>query len=175
MDSSPSPWRLSCSSSPARPRIRGRERDATRAERPEPALSFVSLDVALLASVAAIFVLTLFPIDDATEVQLVPFGDIAEALTPPLQAEEPAHGDGERPAFVPFGVVLALRGFRLGAAALLGFALSSAVELTQLLFVSGRTTSVDDLLLNTLGCGAWPRVGDTLAACAARDVTLLAP
>jgi glycopeptide antibiotics resistance protein len=111
----------------------------------------VSLDVALIASVAAIVVLTLFPIDDPTDVQLVPLGDITDALTPPVEAERLLTEMANVLLFVPLGVVFALRGFRLGAAAGLGLALSAAVELTQLLVVSGRTTSVDDLLLNTLG------------------------
>jgi glycopeptide antibiotics resistance protein len=111
----------------------------------------VSLDVALVASVAAILVLTLFPIEDATDVQLVPLGDISDALTPPVEAERLLIETANVLLFVPVGVVLGLRGLRLGATAAVGLALSAGVELTQLLLVSGRTTSVDDLLLNTLG------------------------
>ena len=123
----------------------------------------VSLDVALVASFAAIFVLTLFPIEDATDIQLVPLGDITDALTPPVEAERYLR-DGKRPALRAPRRRLGLRGLRLGAAAALGLALSAGVELTQLLLVSGRTTSVDDLLLNTLGRRAGIRLAGPLTA-----------
>ena len=113
-------------------------------------LQSISLDVALATSVAAILVLTLFPIDDEKEVQLLPLGDIVEALMPPVDAARLLAETANILLFVPFGAVLVLRGFRIGKTAVIGFALSAAVECAQLL-VSGRTTSVDDLLLNTLG------------------------
>ena len=53
--------------------------------------------------------------------------------------------------FLPFGASLGLRGFSIRKTALYGFVLSAAVEGAQLLFVSGRTTSLDDVLLNSLG------------------------
>ena len=53
--------------------------------------------------------------------------------------------------FLPFGAALALRGFSIGKTVLYGFVLSAAVEGAQLLFVSGRWTSADDVLLNSLG------------------------
>jgi len=53
--------------------------------------------------------------------------------------------------FLPFGAALALRGFSIGKTAVYGFVFSAAVESAQFLFISGRTTSVDDVLLNSLG------------------------
>lgn len=111
----------------------------------------VALDVALVACVTATLVLTLAPIDDPTDVQLLPFGDVVDALTPPVDAEKLLTETANVLLFVPLGAVLGLRGFRLGATAAIGLGLSAVVELTQLVLVSGRTTSVDDLLLNTLG------------------------
>ncbi len=55
--------------------------------------------------------------------------------------------------FLPFGAALALRGFSIGKTAVYGFVFSAAVESAQFLFISGRTTSVDDVLLNSLGAG----------------------
>ena len=52
--------------------------------------------------------------------------------------------------FAPLGAVLRARGAELGQATVRGLALSLAIELTQL-GIPGRTTSVDDVLLNTLG------------------------
>lgn len=52
--------------------------------------------------------------------------------------------------FAPLGAVLRFRDTELRWAALAGAALSTAVEAAQLV-VPGRTTSVDDVLLNTLG------------------------
>jgi glycopeptide antibiotics resistance protein len=111
----------------------------------------ISLNVALVASVAAILALTLYPIDGEKQIQLVPFGDIVEALMPPVDATRLLSETANVLLFVPFGAVLNLRGFRMGKTAVVGFALSASVESAQLLFVSGRTTAVDDLLLNTLG------------------------
>ena len=52
--------------------------------------------------------------------------------------------------FAPLGAVLRARGVELGQATARGLALSFAIELAQL-GIPGRTTSVDDVLLNTLG------------------------
>ena len=111
----------------------------------------ISLDVALAASVAAILVLTLAPLDDEKDVQLLPFSDIVEALMPPVHTWRLLTTAANVLLFVPFGAVLGLRGFRIGKTAVIAFALSAAVESAQLLLVSGRTTSINDLLLNTLG------------------------
>jgi glycopeptide antibiotics resistance protein len=53
--------------------------------------------------------------------------------------------------FIPFGVALGLRGLGIGKSALLALLVSAAFECAQFLFVPGRTTSVDDVLLNVTG------------------------
>jgi glycopeptide antibiotics resistance protein len=99
---------------------------------------------------AAIAVLTLAPVRRDNEVRLRPFSDIGEALLGPdigLQVGTAANVL----LFLPFGAALRLRGYGIGTTAVLGLLVSAAVEGAQLLFISGRTTSVDDLLLNTTG------------------------
>jgi VanZ like protein len=103
---------------------------------------------------AAIFAFTLVPIAADNDVELVPLGDLVEAVS---------RSDSGRLAgyvlesianvllFMPFGAALAWRGIPLSKAIGYGLALSVGIELAQLLIVSGRTTSVDDVLLNTLG------------------------
>jgi glycopeptide antibiotics resistance protein len=61
---------------------------------------------------------------------------------------------------MPFGAALRLRGVGVAEAVLFGLLLSTIVEGTQLLLVSGRTTSTDDLLLNMFGAA----VGNALAS-----------
>jgi glycopeptide antibiotics resistance protein len=107
-------------------------------------------NAALVASVAAIAVLTLAPVQQDNDVRLRPFSEIGEAFLEPdlgLLLESAANVL----LFVPFGAALRLRGLGIGTTALLGLLVSAAIEGAQLLFVSGRTTSVDDLLLNTTG------------------------
>jgi glycopeptide antibiotics resistance protein len=107
-------------------------------------------NVALAAFVAAIAALTLFPIQQDSEVRLRPFSEIGEALLGPdfgLLLETAANVI----LFLPLGVALRLRGLGIGTTALVGLVVSGAIEGVQLLFVSGRTTSIDDLLLNTTG------------------------
>ena len=53
--------------------------------------------------------------------------------------------------FVPFGAALGLYDVSLRAALLAGAVLSGAVEVVQFVVVPGRTSSVDDLVLNTVG------------------------
>jgi glycopeptide antibiotics resistance protein len=107
-------------------------------------------NVVLAASLIAIGVLTLLPEQSDNEVRLRPFSDIGEALFGPdksLLLETAANVL----LFLPFGAALRLRGLGIGRTALLGLLVSAFVEGAQLLVISGRTASVDDLLLNTLG------------------------
>jgi glycopeptide antibiotics resistance protein len=53
--------------------------------------------------------------------------------------------------FVPFGAALALSRLSTRRSILCGLVLSISIELAQLLVIPGRTASVDDVLLNTLG------------------------
>jgi glycopeptide antibiotics resistance protein len=126
-------------------------------------------NVALTMSVAAIAVVTLLPIDGDREVQLWPFGEIRQALS----------GDDNRLLlesvanillFVPLGVAVRLRGLGIGVGVLIGFLASAAVEAAQWAVVSGRTVSVDDVLLNTVGVAVghlalsrWKPIVDELA------------
>ena len=114
-------------------------------------LESLSVLLALAATVAATLLLTLAPMDASEHhVRLVPLSDLVEALTPPDRTRllEKAFNVV---LFLPLGAALALRGLSLGRTVLVATAFSAAVELTQAVFVTGRTTSFDDVLFNTLG------------------------
>lgn len=126
-----------------------RGRDGSRARRLASRPIWVNL--ALIASVAGIMALTLNPRSEDNNIQLVPLGDIVAALESPVDETVLLAAAANVLLFMPFGAALNMCGLSLPKTALLGFALTVCVEGAQLLFVSGRTTSVDDLLLNTLG------------------------
>jgi glycopeptide antibiotics resistance protein len=84
------------------------------------------------------------------DVRLRPFSEIGEAFLEP-DLELLLGTAANVLLFLPFGAALRLRGLGIGTTALLGLLVSAVIEGAQLLFVSGRTTSVDDLLLNTTG------------------------
>lgn len=109
------------------------------------------LDLALLASVAGILALTLNPKNERNEIQLIPFGDLFDALLVPVDERLLLAAAANLLLFIPFGAALNMRGLSQGKTVLVAFGLTLCVEGAQLLFVSGRTTSVDDLLLNTIG------------------------
>jgi len=138
------------------PRPRTNDRDHT-----------ARLDLALLASVAAVIAVTLVPTHGGRDLQLVPLKDIIAAFTPPLQRSQVLGAAGNVFLFAPLGAVLRLRGLPLSRAVLAGMVFSTGIEVTQLL-VAGRTTSFDDVLLNTLGIV----IGHSVAARSTlRDVT----
>jgi len=124
--------------------------------KPHPA----RLDLALFASVAAIIAVTFVPTHGALDVHLMPLGDIIDALTPPLRRSLLLGVAGNVLLFAPLGAVLRFRGLALQKAVLAGVVFSAGIEVTQLL-VPGRTTSFDDVLLNTLGVV----LGHSVAAC----------
>ena len=95
--------------------------------------------------------LTLNPRSEDNNIQLIPLADLVAALESPVDETVLLAAAANVLLFLPFGAALNMRGLSLPKTALLGFALTVCVEGAQLLFVSGRTTSVDDLLLNTLG------------------------
>lgn len=68
--------------------------------------------------------------------------------------------------FLPGGVLFAALGHRWFTAGLFGFVGSLAIETTQYLVHSGRTSDINDLLSNTLGC----LTGFALAALATNAV-----
>ena len=108
------------------------------------------LDLALVASVAAVIAITLVPIHGEIDVQLTPLSELIAAFTPPLQRSDLLEVAGNIFLFAPLGAVLRFRGLPLNRAVLAGVAFSVAIELAQFV-VPGRTTSVDDVLLNALG------------------------
>ena len=112
--------------------------------------SRLPLGIALSCSVAAIFALTLVPTPGVNERQLVPIVHIIGGLRSPTDTDELLNVVGNTLLFLSLGAALCLLGFRVRTTVLIAFSLSALVEITQL-FVSGRTTSVDDVLLNTLG------------------------
>ena len=107
---------------------------------------------------ALIAVLTLTPIrgDDVIDgvIEVSELGDVLEALSESdtqfllgfvLEAA------ANILLFVPLGAALGLRGLSVGKTVGYGFLLSAAVEGTQWLLIPGRTTSLDDVVLNTFG------------------------
>ena len=98
----------------------------------------------LAAAVGAILAVTLVPTHHGNQVELVPFTrpDLVNAL-------------GNVLLFAPLGAVGFLRRWRFAKAVVVGLALSSSVEVAQLV-VPGRTTATEDVILNTLGAiGGW--------------------
>lgn len=112
--------------------------------------SRLPLGIALSCSLAAILALTLVPAPGANERHLVPFVHIIGGLRPPTATDVLLDVVGNALLLLPLGAGLGLLGFRVRTTVLIAFSLSALVEITQL-FVPGRTTSVDDVLLNTLG------------------------
>ena len=98
-----------------------------------------STTVALVATVVVIAALTLSPRSGSNDLQLHPFGDFV-----PVDAVE------NLLLFLPLGAALCLRRWTLHAAAATGLAFSASIELAQLV-VPGRTTSIDDVIFNSLG------------------------
>ncbi len=109
------------------------------------------VDLALVASVAGIVTLTLNPKSVHNGVQLVPFREVIHAFETPVDWSTLLATVANVVLFMPLGAALNMRRLTLGKTALLALALTICVEGAQLLFVSGRTTSVDDVVLNTLG------------------------
>ena len=106
--------------------------------------------IALACSIGAILMVTLTPEPGAeNELQLVPFihlgGSASETTRDVL-----GNIAGNTLLFVPLGAALCVLGLRIRTTILAASGLAALVEAAQLL-VPGRTTSVDDLLLNTLG------------------------
>jgi VanZ family protein len=111
-------------------------------------------NVFLLASLAFIVVLTLGPTGGDDVVEISELGDVVNAVGR-SDTSYLLHFSLEAAAnvllFMPLGAALYMRGLSIGRTALYGFVLSAAVEGAQLLLIPGRTTSLDDVLLNTLG------------------------
>ena len=110
----------------------------------------LSLRIALCASLAVIFAITLVPARGPNELQLLPLIRIVRGFTPPLDPAVVTNAIGNILLFLPLGAVLRLLGVRRRTTVLMAFCLSAAIEITQL-FIPGRTTSSDDVLCDTLG------------------------
>jgi glycopeptide antibiotics resistance protein len=112
-------------------------------------------NLAVGLSVLGILALTLFPTHQRRHVHLIPFGDIVGAFGPPIDRTRLLGMIANFFLFLPLGGALRWEGLSIRAAVLAACCLSTAVEITQWLVVPGRTTTVDDVLLNSLGalCG----------------------
>lgn len=119
------------------------------------ALTTVLIDMFLLLSVAGILIVTLFPrrivyAPVAARVQIIPFADVTN-ISPYVLIENIVFNIL---LFIPFGFFAS---WRLSSAKVLrrilpmGMCFSLCIELLQLLMPIGRSTTVDDIILNTLG------------------------
>ncbi len=96
----------------------------------------------------------------ATTVFLIPFADLWDSLRTSTPAFIVVQVGGNLLVLLALGIFAPIRFPALASLArlgLLGLAFSLAVELAQHAFVPGRVFSVDDVLLNALGCvvGGW--------------------
>jgi glycopeptide antibiotics resistance protein len=111
---------------------------------------FLQSNVALIASIAVIAVVTLTPMQGKNHLHLRPLDDVVAAFSPSLRRGRLVGLIGNVMLFAPLGAVLGVRGLKGLQVVIIGASLSTAIETTQL-FIPGRTTSADDVLLNTLG------------------------
>ena len=117
-------------------------------------LSSLLRTITLLASVALIAAFTLTPRSGDSLVQVSQLVDVVEALRDVDKGflrDFLLEATANVLLFMPFGAALRLRGLSIRMTALSGFVLSAAVECAQWRFVPGRTTSLDDVVLNTFG------------------------
>jgi len=108
----------------------------------------------LAASLCLILALTTSPKSRPSNVELLPLGDIVNGIRhghQGLLVEGIVESVANVALFVPLGAALALREWSIRRVALYAGVLSALIEGAQLLVISGRTASVGDVLLNTLG------------------------
>ena len=103
---------------------------------------------------ALIGALTLVPTGGDGKAEVSEVNDVAEAVREPdmrfllgFMLEAMAN----IALFVPFGAALRMRGYSIARTAGYGLLASTAVEAAQWLLIPGRTTSLDDVVLNALG------------------------
>jgi|GEM_PF-3546848 len=119
------------------------------------AVTTVIIDMFLLLSVVGILVVTLFPqrivyTPIASRVQLIPFADVTN-ISPYVLIENIVFNIF---LFLPFGFFTSWRLSStkvLRRILLMGMCFSLCIELLQLLLPIGRSTTVDDIILNTVG------------------------
>lgn len=114
---------------------------------------FLTAKLALLAAIATICLLTLSPERGPHDLELRPFSNIGPALAHPGTYGPATDALDNVLLFLPLGAALCLLRWQVTRVTVAGLALSVSVELTQLA-VPGRTTSVDDVILNTVGTAA---------------------
>lgn len=112
--------------------------------------------LALVASVVAVLAVTLTPQSGHNDRQELPFAEIAAALRDWRDLGLAAGVLGNVFLFAPLGAALSCCAVSRRRAVATGAALSVVVECLQLV-VPGRTSAVDDVLLNTAGTalGYW--------------------
>jgi glycopeptide antibiotics resistance protein len=100
-----------------------------------------------------IAVVTLRPTGGGNQVELVPFAsDIVPAIVHPLAHRQALVEIGNILLFMPLGAAFRLRRAGWRASVLAGALVSASVEIAQL-HIGGRTTSVDDVIVNACGTG----------------------
>ncbi|MFC7366259.1 MULTISPECIES: VanZ family protein [Bhargavaea] len=130
----------------------------------------IFVNVLFALSVMAIMFITLYPKDlgpaGEQNVNLIPFHSMSEMIVNAEGPAVPLRNIGLNILlFVPFGFLFAarrtVRRHLILKGTLLGLLLSGSVEAVQ--YFLGRTTDVDDVILNTfgtlVGCVAWKTVG----------------
>jgi len=115
-----------------------------------------SLDVAAVALVIAVLVLTFAPSGQyqSREIHLLPFADFRSTVSTRGVLNALAQATGNMALFVPLGLVIPLRWTRLDgwvSVAAAAAAFSASIETVQFVLGSGHTASTDDVVWNTLG------------------------
>ena len=105
------------------------------------------LAVALVASLAAILFLTMGSVTGPNALQLTPI--VGMGLREVLHGHLPTNAIGNIVLFTPLGATLCLLGLRRRTVVVAGLCFSTSIEIVQLV-IPGRTTSINDVLLNTL-------------------------
>jgi glycopeptide antibiotics resistance protein len=106
--------------------------------------------IALLFALAAILAVTLVPDRGPHDRHLVPLVHTISELRSPTTADAVLNLGGNVLLFLPLGAALCVLGLRTRTTVLIGLCLSALIEIAQL-HISGRTTSVDDVVFNCLG------------------------
>ena len=107
-----------------------------------------------MTSVALIAALTLAPMGGDGKAEVSELNDVAEAFRESdmrFLLGFTLEAMANIVLFVPFGAALSMRGYSIAKTAGYGLLLATAVEGAQWLLIPGRTTSLDDVVLNALG------------------------
>jgi glycopeptide antibiotics resistance protein len=120
-----------------------------------------SLHLAAACTLAGIATLTLVPVGATNEQQPIPLLHIVDSLRHASVKDVFLNVAGNVFVFMPLGAVLRLLGTSIQRTLLFTGVVSVIIEVLQL-FVPGRTTSTDDVLLNLLGALIGYAVSDRL-------------